>query len=152
MVLICLSGFGAATLFISRENERVDGCRALLKFLMLTRDMVSSYSASASYILESCPRQLLESCGYPVEEGVPESFASMAERCRISDGETREIFLGFALDFGKCYRQEQADKCAVAIEAIRKRADTLARESPTRKKLIVGVSVAVTAMLVILLL
>ena len=151
MITVCISGLGLSMLLIYREELALRRVNALIRFFEFVRSSVRHYSMSASEIIRRCDGELLFLCGLADGEDRPESFLDMAERCDIPDGEAEKIFSEFARDFGKAYREEQAAKCDGYIARLTDRERKLGEELPSRRKMIIGLGISLTLILVILL-
>lgn len=150
MITVCVSGLGLSLLLVRREELALRRVSALIRFFEFVRASVEHYSLSASEILARCDGELLFLCGYEEADG-PESFSDMAEHCDIPDREAEEIFSEFAAGFGKRYRARQAAKCSEYIERLTVREKRLREELPARRKMIIGLGISLTLIMVILL-
>lgn len=151
MFALCLSGMGVTSVLLERARLSVIRSGALLELLLGVRNAVENYSMPVSEILARCPCELLERCGYPIKNGIPQSFASLFSSCDISDVQSRSLVERFARDFGKDYRQRQSELCDVCIDGLRKRSAELEMQLPQKRKMIIGVCTACTAIVLLML-
>lgn len=152
LLMILLSGMGLALLLAAGERRKVQTVCGLCELLTFTANCVEAYSMTASEILRGCKPRILSACGYSCSLP-PESFLQLACGCVISDREARELFSEFAEKFGSglCSRQTAAGQCRYALERMRARAECLSSELPKKEKMIYGVVLSASLVLVILL-
>lgn len=151
IITVCISGFGISMLLLVRERLALTRVAALIRFIEYVKLSVEHYALSTSQLFSRCDKELLYNCGY--EDGnLPDNFRDMAEGCDIPDKEAEEVFFRFALDFGKEYRMKQTMSCDNCIEELKRCEVRLKDEFPARRKLIIGIGVSATLILIILLL
>ena len=150
LLLLC-SGVGIAFLMVKREETILCRTSAILDMIVFVRDQVDIYSISAPQIFSNMGEKMIKSCGYDVSFGIPENFLDMYLRCDIPDAVTKNAFFDFATGFGKSYRAQEVQKCDICAEKIRKREQELSAKLPMKRKMIFGISVCASLVLLILL-
>ena len=152
IVLLLFSGIGIAFILSREADLSLSRTRAIIELLSFTRNSVGMYSMSASEILQAFGAEKIRKCGYPDENAFPQSFFEMSENCVIPDAECRDTFLNFSRGFGQGYRQQEVQRCEEYIERLRKKESEQASALAAKKKMIFGVSIGATLILLILLL
>ena len=151
IILILVSGVGAAWVLLQGQKRELESAEAVLELLLYVKTAVDTYSMTASEMLRSCNSDIVRKMGYSGEEP-PSSFLQLLEASEISDGTVRDIFSDFARSFGKNYRRRQSEDCSLAIERLRVRVSELEKALPVRRRMIVSICISVSLILVILLL
>ncbi len=149
LVLLC-SGFGIARCIIGVEERSLLCTRALLALLVYTRDCVAIWGMSVSEILAKCDKKLMRACGISENAPTPVDFVQMCERCMISDKDSKEAFVRFSHEFGKSYREQELKKTDQCIEKLKSRAESMERRLPQKKKMVYGVCISASLVLLIL--
>ncbi len=152
IVLLLFSGISIAFILSREADLSLARTRAIIELLVFTRNSVGMYSMSASEILQVFGIERIRECGYPDENAFPQSFSEMSESCAIPDAECKEAFLNFSRGFGQGYRHQEVQRCEEYIERLRKKESEQAAALATKKKMIFGVSIGATLILLILLL
>ena len=95
---------------------------------------IECFSLPASDILARVDGELLTLCGYCGKEA-PRNMGALLSGTVFCDGETMRIARSFASEFGRCYREEQVERCAYFLSLMEERRRTLASEMPSRRRL-----------------
>ncbi len=133
-VLIALSGGLTAYRLNRKASDAFHRAAALCRFLGYVKNEIECFALPISQILSRADRELLDRCGY-VGKNAPQSLFELCQNIRWADGETKILMERFCSEFGRCYKDEQVQRCAYFLSGLEERKRTLERELPSRKKL-----------------
>ena len=150
ILVILFSAVMIARRLLDEVDVSLKGVIALRSILEHTKNMIECYSLPAGEILRRLDGSLFVDCGYS-DGAFPKDFSELAEGAEIADGESAELILAFAKDFGKSYRADELARCSLYIEKLRSREQKLYKEASKKKKIILTVTLC-TALAVIILL
>ena len=151
IAILLFSGGGIAVFLSKEEDIKLLRTRAWIEMMIFVRSSVDSYAMTASEILASCDKGLLQRLGYG-EEIAPQSLSGLFESVGVPDRESGEALRSFFGDFGKNYREYQVSRCDDCIRRLREREAELSSGIAAKKKVIFAISLCAAAAVVILLL
>lgn len=132
--LIALSGGLTAYSLNKKASDAFLRAEALCRLLEYVKNEIACFSLPISQILSKADIELLAQCGY-VGKNAPQGLMQLCESIRWSDRETKMLMERFCSEFGRCYKDEQVQRCAYFLSALERRKQTLEGELPSRKKL-----------------
>ena len=132
--LIALSGGLCAYRLNKRASDVYCRTAALCRLLTYVKNEIECFALPISQILSRADRELLLACGH-VGKNAPQSLSELCGSIRWADRETRELMERFCSEFGRCYKDEQVQRCAYFLSELDERKRALEKELPSRKKL-----------------
>ena len=150
VLIIIFSAFIIGAELAERVDQTGRSVSALRSVLEHTKNMIECYSLPTGEILRRLDRSVLRDCGY-LKADAPMDFYSFAKEMKAIDAEAGEIFLAFAKDFGKSYRQDELSRCSLYLEKMRAREQKIIKESAKKKKVIFTVVICSALAVIILI-
>lgn len=133
---------------LEREAELIRGWLALLRYI---KNRIECFSQPIGEILSGCDPHLLFACGYRVEP-LPKDISELMGKAELPKGEAEKLIREFFSDFGRYYREEQIKECDRYISALSACLEEKKEQLPTKKKLILTLTLSACLALIILLL
>lgn len=138
-----------ARALISEFDKATRSASAARLLIERVKNMIECYALPAGEILKRIEPNIFAELGY--SGGAPNSFFELASDADIADGESAELLLAFAKEFGTSYRRDELSRCALYLERLRSREQKLLKEAAKKRKIIITVSLCSALGLIVLL-
>lgn len=148
-VFVAVSGFAVSYILNRRVGASLRVAEGWERLLARIKNEIECFSLPIGEILSRTEPSLLRQCGY-VGKDAPRGLSELLEHTAFADGEIGRIATRFVSEFGRCYKNEQVGRCDYFFALIEERRKKLASELPSKRKLNVTLSLAVSLGVIIL--
>lgn len=140
LVFISSTALGYVRAYLYKDKERE--LSAFLEFICFIRAEVSSYLTPQNKIYEKFNNATLEKNGFLsslrhfLEQGSPCALSDALKYSELKiDGETRELLLSFANDFGTRSSEEECQRCDRTIKLLEEKHTKIKEETAEKTRL-----------------
>lgn len=148
---VAFSGIMLSVRLNRRISTSLRHAEAWEQLLGQIKNEVECFSLPVSEILARTDPSLLSLCGY-IGESAPEGLSELVENTVFTDAEICRVATRFASEFGRCYKNEQVERCAYFTALMSERRKKIAAELPSKRKLNATVCLSVSLGVLILFL
>ena len=149
LILLVGGSFMIALTLNRRLDRRIELTVGWSELILYIGDRIECFSMPIGEILAACDRELLLRCGFDGAESA-EDVQGLLPVAQRADPEVYRILCEFASEFGRCYRQEQLQRCRSCHAKLLERRQTMTEQFRVKKRINLTMIMAGALMLAII--
>ncbi len=149
-ILLLISAVICSFFLINEEKKRITYLGAFTELIGYIYKQIEAFNLPVSDILKNADKGILKLCG--IDDRNKNDLNSIINEGKLQlDKKTRALLREFLLGLGRCYRDEQIRHCKYYYDELAEHFDTLKKEYPKRRRLIITLSLCTAFGLIILM-
>ena len=140
-MLVAVSGLSVTYILNKRASSALICAEGGGELITRIKTEIECFALPIGDILSRIDPSIFERCGY-TGSAPPKDLHGLLEKTLFTDAETERQAVSFVSEFGRCYKNEQVERCSYFMALMEERRRKLASELPSKQKLNATLSLA----------